>query len=66
MVNVKLIGYYFLSMLFILCTKSIAIIIPVPQVIAFLTISSNDKSMLFKLIEDYYGGVLTRWRCKII
>lgn len=37
-------------MLLIFRMNSIAIIIPVPQVIAFLTIPSKDKSMLFKLI----------------
>lgn len=43
---------YYLFMLLILRTKSIAIIIPVLQVIAFLTIPSKDKSMLFKLITE--------------
>ena len=37
-------------MLLIFRMNSIAIIIPVPQVRAFLTIPSKDKSMLFKLI----------------
>ena len=39
-------------MLLIFRMNSIAIIIPVPQVRAFLTIPSKDKSMLFKLITE--------------
>lgn len=39
-------------MLLIFRMNSIAIIIPVPQVRAVLTILSNDKSILFKLITE--------------
>jgi len=36
----------------ILCANSIAKIIAMPQVIAFLIIDSEDKSRLFKLTKD--------------